>query len=190
MKLYLLGIVVCGCLIYQGANTSTNVNQGSGDNRSALEKAADLIKSHEGFRAQAYIDPVGVPTIGWGTTRINGNPVQLNQSVSEQEAKSFLVEDLNESWSIIEQYVEPDVLVKMNDEQKASLVSFIYNLGPQAFINPDSGSPTSFNKTLNSGDIDAAANEMLRYVNGGGRTLPGLVTRRKQEAEILRNGIK
>ncbi|MFM7716173.1 MAG: lysozyme, partial [Microcystis sp.] len=38
----------------------------------------DLIKKWEGFRANAYLDPVGIPTIGYGTIRYpNGQPVEL-----------------------------------------------------------------------------------------------------------------
>ena len=44
-----------------------------------------LIKSFEGLRLKAYRDPVGIWTIGYGTTR----DVRPDMSISEAEAEQF-----------------------------------------------------------------------------------------------------
>ena len=51
------------------------------------QKGIDLIKSFEGLRLNAYKDAVGINTIGYGTTRINGLPVSIGASITEQQAE-------------------------------------------------------------------------------------------------------
>ncbi len=47
------------------------------------QNCLDLIKKWEGFRANAYLDPVGIPTIGYGTIRYpNGQKVQMGDIIS------------------------------------------------------------------------------------------------------------
>jgi lysozyme len=52
------------------------------------EEYIDLIKSDEGFRAEVYLDTVGVPTCGWGHALHVGSPV------SRQICELFLEADL------------------------------------------------------------------------------------------------
>ena len=40
------------------------------------QEGVDLIKRWEGCRTNAYLCPAGVWTIGYGTTKINGKPIQ------------------------------------------------------------------------------------------------------------------
>ena len=53
----------------------------------------DLIKEFEGFRAKAYLDPVGIWTVGYGTTSRAGVGLHVDQStvVSHEEAEYYLM---------------------------------------------------------------------------------------------------
>jgi lysozyme len=51
----------------------------------------DLIEKWESLKLDAYIDPVGIPTIGWGTIRYpNGQKVKMGDKISQAEAEAFL----------------------------------------------------------------------------------------------------
>ncbi len=55
------------------------------------DKAIALIEEFEGLRLNAYLDPVGVPTIGYGTIAYpNGRKVEMGDSISAAEASAFL----------------------------------------------------------------------------------------------------
>jgi lysozyme len=123
----------------------------------------ELIKAYEGYRAMPYHDPVGVLTVGYGTTF----------PLSEDEA-SWLCESRADAFQAqIKALVTPDLLPQQWD----ALTSFAYNVGIGAF-----GRSTLLVK-LNAGELDAVPDELRRWVHAGGRVLPGLVRRR--EAEIL-----
>jgi lysozyme len=59
--------------------------------------------------------------------------------------------------------------------QKASIVDFAYNVGVNAF------KTSTLRKRILSGNFDDVENQLMRWTKGGGKTLPGLVKRRKAE---------
>lgn len=140
------------------------------------EAGLTLIKYYEGLRLTAYVDPVGVWTIGWGHT---GNDVHPGQSITQKQAEALLAADLRKH----EEYVDDNVTVAIDDNQRAALVSFAFNVG-----NGSLGSSTLLAR-LNLGDYQGAASEFGRWVkgtiNGSKVTLPGLVKRRKAEADLF-----
>jgi lysozyme len=62
-----------------------------------------------------------------------------------------------------------------------ALVSFVFNLGEQAFVNAN-GSMTVFCRVLNAGQFDAIPAQMKRWVYDNGQKVKGLVLRRDREA--------
>ena len=140
------------------------------------EAGLKLIKYYEGLRLTAYVDPVGVWTIGWGHT---GNDVHAGQTITHKQAEALLEADLAEHEDFIANVVD----VPLNEDQRAALVSFAFNVGNGAL-----GSSTLLAK-LNYGDCEGAAKEFGRWVNGtinGVKvTLPGLVKRRRAEADLF-----
>ena len=62
-----------------------------------------------------------------------------------------------------------------------AVTSFVFNLGPGALH----GKTTQIARHLVMKNYPKAAAGMQRYVYGGGRKLPGLVKRRKEEGEML-----
>lgn len=134
----------------------------------------DLIKSFEGLRLNAYKDAVGVNTIGYGTTRINGLPVSIGESITPQQAEDYLRIDLNK----FETDVSNLVRVKLTDNQFAALVSFTYNLGAGNLAK------STLLRRLNSGDYNVGS-EFLKWNKAGGRILQGLVRRRAAEKKLF-----
>ena len=85
----------------------------------------NLIKEFESFRGVAYLDPVGIPTIGWGTTRIAGYAVTLGMTINEAVAELLLKGDLQK----IEDRINQLILPHPKQNEFDALVSFEYNTG-------------------------------------------------------------
>ena len=62
----------------------------------------NLIKEFEGFRKQAYVDPLsgGLPiTIGWGSTKDkNGNNFKLGDEITKQDAAELLLNQCKKNY--------------------------------------------------------------------------------------------
>jgi GH24 family phage-related lysozyme (muramidase) len=136
----------------------------------------DLIKSFESLRLKAYRDPVGIWTVGYGHT---GPDVRPGLEISKREAEQLLADDLRES----EESVGAFVVVPLNDNQFAALVSFTFNTGGGALKG------STLRRKLNKKDYKGAADEFSKWVYGtikGKKVLlPGLVRRRAQERNLF-----
>lgn len=141
------------------------------------DKGIDIIKRHEGFRAKPYLCPAGVPTIGYGSTFYpDGCKVTLqDKPVTEAEATALLAAALEG----FEGAVNDLVTATITQVQFDALVSFVYNVGRNAFVK--STLLRKVNANPNDPTIYA---EFARWNKGGGKVLPGLVKRRKEEAEL------
>ena len=136
----------------------------------------ELIQRHEGLRLTAYLDPVGVPTIGYGHI----STARMGQTITELEALELLLADIER----FEDGVERLVQVTLNQHQFDALVSLAFNIGLGAF-----GKSTLLRK-LNAGDYTGAAAEFDRWIHAGGRVLPGLVKRRSDERRLFETPVK
>lgn len=131
----------------------------------------NLIKKFEGLELKAYKDSVGILTIGYGHT----HGVKAGDVITGQQADTFLREDAQ----VAELAVNTNVKVKLTQGQFDALVSFIFNLGAGNFVK------STLLKKLNAGDYAGAADEFGKWVNAGGKPLPGLVKRRAAEKEMF-----
>jgi lysozyme len=94
------------------------------------QNAIELIAGFEGLRLDAYVDPVGIPTIGYGTIRYpNGTKVRMGDRITEDEAEEFLMHEATKFARDINEVVEG---IALNQNQFDALVSFTYNVGPGA----------------------------------------------------------
>lgn len=136
----------------------------------------DAIKEHEGLRLVAYLDSVGVWTIGYGDT---GPDVVKGLTITKGQAEERLRKRLVE----FEGYVNRAVKVKLTQNQFDALVSLVYNIGPTNF-----NSSTLLRK-LNAGDYAGAADQFLVWNKGrvGGKlqVIDGLTNRRKKERQLF-----
>lgn len=147
----------------------------------------ELIKSSEGLHRkrgdgtiEAYLDPVKIPTIGYGFTvhLDQQRPITLDDVITRQECDRWLQLEVKKVAQTIHELCTVDLTQSMVD----ALVSFSYNVGTG-----QGGFATStLLKKLNKGDYEGAAQEFKRWVNGDGKVLPGLVIRRDREAALFR----
>lgn len=139
------------------------------------ESGKDLIKKFEGFRAIAYLCPAGVWTVGYGTTRINGNAVKEGTKITTDEADVFLEQDLKS----FEDAVNKTVNVALTQNQFDALVCFVYNVGVGNF------KKSTLLKKLNASHFSEAADEFLKWDKSKGKALPGLTRRRSAERSLF-----
>lgn len=149
-------------------------------------KAEELIKKFEADDINkyldAYIDPVGIPTIGYGSTYNYDakRKVQLGDSITQAKAVEWL---RKETKAIVPQ-IKALVKVPINQNQLDSITSFVYNVGIGNFKN------STLLRLLNSGapKTEVAA-QFDRWnkgtVNGQKVVLPGLTRRRNEEKALF-----
>lgn len=130
-----------------------------------------LIKDFEGLRLKAYLCPAGVPTIGWGHTR----GVRIGETITESQASDYLVEDI----APIEVLLNSQH-INFRQEQFDALVSWIFNLGVNAF-----GGSTMLKYIRDNRSDEDITDQMVRWVNAGKKPLVGLKRRRIAEANMF-----
>ena len=143
------------------------------------QKGIDLIKKFEGIRLKSYFCAAGVLTIGFGHT---GTDVTENMQITEEEAERLLWKDTESA----QQTVSSFVTASINQNEYDALVSFVFNVGPTAFIN------STLLKLLNKGaDRSVVASEFSRWVKAGNdQPVPGLVRRREAEKALFLEKVK
>lgn len=141
------------------------------------ELAELLIRRFEGCRLSPYLCPAGVPTIGYGSTRYeDGVGVQLTDPpITHERALALLRHSVATSY-------QPAVLRLLGpliSEREAALVDFAYNLGPKNLQH------STLRRKILAGLWDEVPSQLMRWVRGGGKILPGLVKRRQAEAALV-----
>ena len=126
------------------------------------KKSLELLKQHEGFRAQPYHCTAGKLTIGYGYN-LEANPLRLQISVIENYKHYGMSEEVAETLLILMvSYIEKSLSeqisnwASLNDNRKGVLVNMAYNLGIPGLLN--------FKNTLTliySGNFIKAASCML-----------------------------
>lgn len=122
-------------------------------------------------RYKSYRCPANVCTIYAGLT----HGVKDGMIVTEDQGKKMLAKELAK----YEDAVERLVTVPLNQAQFDALTLLVFNIGIGAF------QKSTLLKVLNQGKYEAVPAQFMRWVNGGGRKLPGLVKRRAAEAALF-----
>ena len=143
-------------------------------------KGLTHIKSFEGFVPNAYLDPVGIPTIGYGATYYqDGTPVRMGDApITEAQALALLAFQVGRYADAVARYVQ----VPLAQEEFDALTSFTFNLGPEALRR------STLLRKLNAGDYRGAADEFPKWNMAGGRVYPGLTRRRMAERALFLGG--
>lgn len=136
--------------------------------RKINKSGLNLIKKYEGCKLTSYICPAGVLTIGYGHT---GKDVKPNQTISKKKAINLLKKDLSRFERHVQTY---NYIYEWTDNEFSALVSFAYNIGNIDQL-------TAYGTRTRS-QIRTA---MLKYVKANGKTLPGLLKRRKSELKLF-----
>ena len=144
--------------------------------------AIELAKRFEGFERKVkrgieitaipYICPAGFWTIGYGHLCDSKHP-----PITEAVAEVYLAHDLQTALATTLRFCP--VLATEPEERLAAIVDFTFNLGAGRL------QTSTLRRRVNQRDWTAAATELRRWVYGGGKVLPGLVTRREVEAAWL-----
>ncbi len=135
-----------------------------------------LVKEFEGLRLTAYIDPVGVLTIGYGHT---GSDVYKGLTITQARADQLLQQDLGKFNTCVSNNINRN----LNGNQVGALMSWSFNVGCGAL------QTSTLRKRMNAGeDLNTVASEELpRWNKGGGQVLPGLVRRRAAEVQFFKS---
>ncbi len=133
------------------------------------EKGFEIIKKHESCRLTAYLDPVGIPTIGWGHT----SGVKIGQTITQAQADAYLAQDVGTAERAVAKY---DATYHWNQNQFDALVSFTYNCGTG-----------NLDKLTANGSRTVAeiSVKIPSYNKAGGKVLSGLVRRRSDEKALF-----
>jgi GH24 family phage-related lysozyme (muramidase) len=143
--------------------------------------AIDVIKQYEGLRLTAYQDSVGIWTIGYGTTMINGRPVVQGMTIGKEDAELYLQSHVDE---VVKPTLKRNVRALITQSMFDALASFAYNVGTGAL------SKSTLLKDLNSSKYLDSAAGFMQWTKAGGVELAGLVRRRKAEKDLfLKDGL-
>lgn len=139
------------------------------------QKGINLIISFEGFSAQPYLDSAGIPTIGYGNTYYPGGKKVTMKDPAITREKG--VELLSAVLPTYEKIVNAKVKIPLTQNQFDALVSHTYNTGGS------DGLFSLINKK--AGDEEIRNWFTKKYITAGGKTLNGLIRRRKAEADLF-----
>ncbi len=139
-------------------------------------RGIELIKQFEGLELEAYQDIAGVWTIGYGHT---GSDVEPGMRISEREAEALLRRDLKSRENAVENFTSVD----LNQNEFDALVSFVYNVGAEAYRR------STARRRLNRNDRLGAADALTWWnkatVGGVLREIAGLTRRRAAERALF-----
>jgi lysozyme len=129
-----------------------------------------IVKKYEGCSLNAYQDPVGIWTIGYGHT-----PSSAGAIVTQAQADLLLADDL----ARFEVGVNDLVVRNLTPNQFSALVSFAFNVGLGALAD------STLLALVNAGNFREAALQFVHWVYAGGSVFPGLVARRGAEGHLF-----
>jgi lysozyme len=126
--------------------------------------------------AAPYTCPAGYWTIGFGELCQPDHP-----EITLPEARQRLQDVLLPAYVGHAVRLSPR-LASESTRRLAAISDFIFNLGPARYA------ASTLRRKVDAADWAAAAEQIRRWVYGGGRKLPGLVLRREAEAGLLLPG--
>jgi lysozyme len=140
----------------------------------AVAIAGPLVMKFEGKENDPYRDVVGVWTVCYGETKA---PMRR---YSDAECKALLTKRLSEDYA-------PPILkcvpaIATRPEIFAASTSLAYNIGTSAFCN------STVARRFNASRWRQGCEGFAMWVKAGGKVWPGLVSRRKAEAQLCLKG--
>ena len=155
------------------------------------KRGAAFVGAHEGWRSRYYLDPVGIPTIGYGFTwrsaafkrwwaeNRKGQAFGPTATLTRKEGDDILVLLFDEEYgAAVKAFLGKDVPQHVFD----AMASVTFNCGPGCL-------KWKWAQAAKKGDYRTAA-DLLKTtaVTARGKRLPGLVRRRAEESSLLLHG--
>ena len=157
-----------------------------------LSVAEELCKRFEGLArvgpdglVYPYICPAGFPTQGYGTVyRPDGRAVTMKDPpITKETAEQWLKHELMNTYApgVVRQCpILLTLALSTKDWDKFNaIVDFAYNLGVGRL------QTSTLRRKINAQDWEGAKEQLMLWVRGGGRDLPGLVKRRQAECQYM-----
>ena len=130
-----------------------------------------LIRRFEGCRLMPYICPAGVWTCGWGSTGPDVFPGKpWTQAYADYRCNLDALRFARGTLALCPE---------LDGDRLSAIADFSYNLGLGRL------KASTLRRRINDDDMEGAAEELAKWVRGGGKVLPGLVARRAAEARLL-----
>ena len=146
----------------------------------ALARAVAIAVPAEGLRQAAYFDPVGIPTICFGST----TGVKMGDFRTVPECKALLTKEMSNVIETVDRCrpgLPPEVLAAFSDAA--------YNIGEHIACDPKRSTAARF---LAERNLIGACMQLGRWnrgrVAGVSVELPGLTKRRAMETELCLRG--
>ncbi len=142
----------------------------------------ELIKKYEGLRLISYQDVIGIWTLGYGRTK----NIQEGDSCTLAQATAWLLEDIEDAENI----VNNAVTVQLNENRRAALTSFTFNVGhgkmgiKDGLVELKSGGQSHLLIYTNLEAYGKAADQFLSWNKAGGFPVVGLTKRRMDEKAL------
>jgi lysozyme len=124
----------------------------------------------EGRKLTAYRDTVGVWSLCDGHTA----GVKAGDTATPAQCQAWLQQEMGDALAIVQRCIT----APLNLGQLAAFTDAAYNLGPKVVCG------STLQRKANAGDLAGACAELPRWVNAGGKPLPGLVARREAERKL------
>lgn len=153
-------------------------------------KVIDVIKHHEGVRQKPYRCPARLWTVGVGHVLY---PEQGKLKLEDRDSVSLRIEDfrtfsmdevnaiLRNDLARFERGVAQYCPVALTQGQFDALVSFSFNVGLGTLQR------STLRQKVLRGDMEGAAEELMKYCMAGGKILRGLQNRRIDERAIFKS---
>jgi GH24 family phage-related lysozyme (muramidase) len=144
-----------------------------------LPAALKIIKEFEGCHLDAYLCPAGVPTIGWGATRLGDRPVQLGDRISQARADRLLTDDVAARYQRLAELLP--MVRQWQPYRVAALVSWAYNVGMRAVQD------STLRSRMLGGEppMKVVSEELPKWDKANGKPLAGLTRRRAAEVSLF-----
>lgn len=147
------------------------------------EQGLRFIAGFEGFVDHPYNDAAGYATIGYGHL-LHYSPVTQADlarwgTISKTRALELLADDARAAEAAVDRYIT----VPLEQDQYDALVSFVFNVGAGGLNG--TRVQRAVNARAGAGEITAA---LQAWSYAGGKVLPGLLIRRRAEAQLYNTG--
>lgn len=133
-----------------------------------IAASAGIIAAWEGKRNEAYLDPIGIPTACYGTTK----GIKMGMRFTDQQCLDMLTADIYAHYIGVSRCVNADMPL----HSLAAAVSLAYNIGVPRFCS------STLVRLINSGaPPEVYCEEFPKWRMAGGRVFQGLINRRADE---------